>query len=129
MADFTIGDYDYTIISGTTNVSMEVHDDTKTSYADPTGTVVYDGVTYTVTSMYECFSECTNLVAPPALSNLTAVTNMGECFYKCSSLTTPPDLSNLTLVTDMSYCFTFCTCGVGITVDETAGLEIKEWTA
>ena len=109
MAGFTIGDYDYTIVSGTTNVSMKVHDTSKTSYADPTGTVTYNGVTYTVTNMNGCFYLCANLTTPPDLSNMTAVTSMINGFYGCESLTSPPNMSNMTAVTSMYSCFSFCT--------------------
>ena len=104
MADFTIGDYDYTILSGT-NVSVKVYNRTKTSYEDIPSTVTYGSTTYSVTDMSYCFYRCTSLTSAPSMP--INVTNMSNCFYNCTSLTTAPSIPSS--VTDMSYCFSDCT--------------------
>ncbi|WP_024467040.1 leucine-rich repeat domain-containing protein [Treponema pedis] len=81
-----------------------------------------------LTSMENCFADCTGLTTAPAIP--AGVTDMGWCFYGCKNLTTAPDIpagvtvmsgcfagcKNLTRapaipkdVTDMSYCFADCT--------------------
>lgn len=108
MADFTIGDYQYTIRNG--KACAQVVDKTKTSYADMTSTVTYNGNTYNVelgdgVTSDGCFSNCNNLTQAPKLASLA--TNMAGCFYNCTSLTIPPVIPNL--VTNMYGCFNYCT--------------------
>ncbi len=105
MADFTIGDYKYTIESGTTNVAVKVVDNTKSSYSNISSTVEYNSITYTVTSLGDCFYGCTSLTEPPQIPN--SVTDMYDCFYGCSSLINAPQIPNS--VVDISECFMGCT--------------------
>ena len=105
MADFIQGDYEYTIISGTTNVGAKVVDESKSSYENIPSTVVNEGITYTVTSLDSCFSGCDSLTIAPTIPD--SVTNMSKCFTACHSLTTVPKISDNAI--DMSYCFNGCT--------------------
>ncbi len=72
-----------------------------TKYVDLSATTLPDGIT----SMYNGFRDCTNLVVAPAIPD--GVTNMWECFKGCTSLVTAPEIPNT--VTNMYNCFYFCT--------------------
>ena len=104
MADFTIGDYGYTVTSGT-NVRAEVVDRTKSGYANVPSTVTYGGTTYTVTSLSSCFRGCTSLTQAPSIPS--SVTSLNSCFYGCTSLAQAPTIPSS--VTNMSGCFYGCT--------------------
>lgn len=65
-------------------VKAEAVDKTKTTYADIPSTVTNNGVTYTVTSIEGCFSNCSSMTSFPNISN--TVINFKSCFVSCSSL-------------------------------------------
>ena len=75
-----------------------------------TGTSVDDLIEYTytsnVTSMYNMFAACTNLISVPMLDT-SKVTNMDSMFVGCANLTSVPalDVSN---VSNMSQMFSGC---------------------
>ena len=73
-------------------------------------TCTIKGTLELVTSMYNCFYNCSSLTTLDTSSwVLSAVTNMSQCFNGCSSLTTL-DTSSwvLSAVTNMSNCFNGC---------------------
>lgn len=107
MANFIIGDYKYTTFASSTpnTVKVTVVDNTKSTYSDIPATVTYNGVTYNVISLNECFTDCKNLSVPPNIP--ITITNMGSCFYNCTSLVTAPVIPNS--VTEMGFCFEGCT--------------------
>ena len=84
MASFTIGDYNYTTLSGQ-KVLARAADTTKTAYANVPTNVTYGGVTYSVTDMSYCFQECTSLVNAPSIPS--GVTDIHGCFHACFNLT------------------------------------------
>ena len=61
MADFDIGEYEYTIIDNVNNyVKATAIDKTKSSYGELSSTVIFNGITFTVTSMEQAFLECSH---------------------------------------------------------------------
>ena len=104
MADFRVGDYDYTIINNN-EVSVKVWDTSKTSYENLSESVVYNGITYFITSMSECFRSCINLNQPIEIPD--SVTNISSCFYGCINLNQPIEIPDS--VTNMYSCFAECT--------------------
>ena len=90
MATFNIGDYKYTTLD--TRVKAETLYKGQTSYDDIPRTVTYNGKTYTVTYLNNCFKGCTALTTAPTIPN--SVTEMGSCFFGCTSLTTAPTIPN-----------------------------------
>lgn len=66
-----------------------------------------------LTSLYNCFRECTGLTSIPSdlFVNNPEVTNFNVCFYGCSGLTSlPSDLFvNNTKITEFGSCFFGCT--------------------
>lgn len=105
MADFTQGDYGYTIIDNN-GVSAQVVYKLKTSYEDIPKVVSHpeSGKEYTVVSLEECFVDCESLITAPTIPD--SVTNMRYCFMGCTSLTSAPVIPNG--VTDIEGCFQVC---------------------
>lgn len=103
MAEIIIGDYKYYVYESG-NAWVRVVDKTKSSYDNIPNTITYDGRTYTVTDMEQCFYGCSSLVTAPAIPS--TVTNMHSCFYGCSSLTAAPIIPNG--VTNLKFCFSGC---------------------
>ena len=98
---FVIGDYEYEVTSAGADwasVRPKAADKTKTAYGKLQRTVVHDGVTCTVTSLYGCFEDCVNLVRAPSIPTEYAgvlIMTYTRMFRGCSSLEVPPDLTNL----------------------------------
>ena len=67
---------------------------------------IYDGITYSVTSLGEgCFSECTSLTS---ITIPNSVTSLGKnCFLYCTGLTSITIPNSVTSLGD--YCFRGCT--------------------
>ena len=106
VATVDIGDYRYTLYDGEhPYASVQVIDNTKSSYGTIEDYIIYDSVTYSVTNMTSCFSRCTALTTVPTIPN--SVTNMNSCFMYCTSLTTAPVIPSS--VTNMNNCFYNCT--------------------
>ena len=90
---FVVGDYTYTVLSGTTTrVSVVATDKTKSSYASIPSSVTYNGKNYTVSNLAECFKDCVNLKTAPSIP---IISNMSRVFQGCTSLTTAPDFSGM----------------------------------
>lgn len=129
MADFRIGDYDYTIIDTDNNyVQVETYDKTKSSYGALSSKIEYEGEEFTVTSMSRCFYNCTSfdqsITIPESVTDMSncfawcdsfnhsvvipeSVTNMSGCFGRCISLNQLIIIPKS--VTNMSICFGYCT--------------------
>lgn len=61
-----------------------------------------------ITSMYECFDQCSALIAIPEIDT-SNIKNMSEMCYNCQSLVTVPILDTSKLVgTGFSRAFSFC---------------------
>ena len=112
----TIGDYEYTRMERTSHVysdpdmydtfkywSVRVIDNTKESY----GPIQNEIGGIPVTSLYQTFKDCTNLIEAPNLSNLTYVESMDSTFENCSSLKKPPVIPES--IQAMNYTFKNCT--------------------
>ena len=104
MADFIQGDYEYTILDNTTNVRVNVWDNTKDTYETIPETIEYNNVTYTITSMMGCFWGCTSFNQSIVIPN--SVTSMDNCFYGCTSFNQSIVIPNS--VTTMNGCFNGC---------------------
>lgn len=106
VATVDIGDYRYTLYDGARPyASVQVIDNTKSSYGTIEDYIIYDSVTYNVTLANDCFYGCTSLVNAPAIPN--SVTEMGNCFFSCTSLVNAPTIPSS--VTSMNNCFNGCT--------------------
>ena len=106
MADFIIGDYEYTInTSVPTLVSATAWDKSKTSYAGIPSEVVHNTVSYKVTNINNCFKNCTSLVNAPLIPE--GVSSMASCFDGCTSLVNPPPIIPSSVAT-MGFCFRNC---------------------
>lgn len=107
-------------------VKVSVIDKTKTSYSAIPTTVINGGVTYTVTSMEECFQGCTNMTASPTIPT-TNITSLRSCFSGCSSLSSAPSIPST--ITDVSQCFAYCTSLTGnINVNNVPTNEVSNYT-
>lgn len=90
--DFTIGDYNYRVISAGVNVYVRAVDKTKTTYQDIPATVTFGGETFLVMGGPHCFEDCTNMVTVPNISfsvgrGLTGGGHTMNDFFKgCTSL-------------------------------------------
>lgn len=104
MASVIIEDYEYTRV-GTNMANACVVDKTKSSYGEIRGSVTIDGSLHRVTSVVNCFYDCSFLTQAPEIPS--SVTNMSDCFSNCTNLTQAPEIPSG--VTDMSYCFRNCT--------------------
>lgn len=104
MASFIQGDYEYVTYSSTDNVSVGAVNRHKTTYNNIPSQVQHNGITYVVTDMNHCFTDCGNLVSPPEIPN--TITNMNFAFENCSSLTTFPIIPPS--VKEMQACFKGC---------------------
>ena len=76
-------------------------------------TVIYNGITYSVTSVGEwCFYDCSSLTS---ITIPNSVTGLGDdCFYGCSSLTSITIPNSVTSLGD--GCFWDCSCLTSITI-------------
>ena len=106
MADFTIGDYSYTIIDSTNNyVRAQTTIKTKSTYTTIPTLITNNNITYQVIDMLSCYQDCTSLVT--GMSIPQDVTNLYQCFQRCTNL------QNISLipsnVINMEYCFQNCT--------------------
>ena len=105
MADFRIGDYDYTIIDANNNyVQVETYDKTKSSYGALSSKIEYEGEEFTVTSMSRCFYNCTSF--DQSITIPESVTDMSNCFAWCDSFNHSVVIPES--VTNMSGCFGRC---------------------
>lgn len=108
---FILGDYRYTSYGHTTGdiyghyVYAEVVDTSKTSYHAIPKYVEYNGVTYTVDSLTDCFAGCASLIDAPDIPDV--VVYLGRAFSGCTALVEPPSIPQS--VTNMSETFKGCT--------------------
>lgn len=79
-----IGDYRYTLYDDG-HARAVVTDISKSSYGALQTSVTHEGVTYALTSLYNCFQSCFSLATAPAIPN--GVTRVSGCFRNCTSLT------------------------------------------
>lgn len=85
-ATFQIGDYWYKSPNddSTVQVWVDADDMDKEYYEEIPTTVTYNNITYTVTSLNNCFAGCTKLKVAPVIPK--TITNMTRCFNNCTSL-------------------------------------------
>lgn len=114
--DFVIGDYHYytdyysePLPEGCVRVAAENR--SRSTYPSIPSSVTYNGITYNVVSMRDCFQNCINLQAP--VYNLpSTITDMQSCYSGCRSLSTNNLLYSSPFpgsVENLDYCFKGCT--------------------
>ncbi len=105
MASVIIGDYEYTLNSTSGTASAKVTDKSKSSYGALQSSVSYGGKTWPVTSLLDCFRDCTSLVTAPSIPS--SIKYMHAAFRGCVSLATAPSIPSS--VTSVYACFRGCT--------------------
>lgn len=117
---FQVGDYWYENPSNTGAVRAWVDDNTKEYYAEIPTTVTYNNSTYTVNSLRDCFSGCSNLKVAPVIPS--TITNMQNCFRQCTSLS-----GDVYIMTTSVSSYTSCFAGItnNITIHGTDTLTLE----
>ncbi len=99
---FEVNNLQYTIIEGTTNVSVGTVSPLLPGDLDISSTVLYNGVTYTVTSIgNEAFRECHYLTSVKIPGTVTTIDDWA--FYSCYELTSVTISEGVTSIGELAF--------------------------